>query len=80
MRKAKRDHLGRVHTDQKVLEMIRQRRLVLFIGDQESQNQLKEDYQARVHSDQQVLVIVRREAGPCLWRPIQGLHSLRTLK
>jgi hypothetical protein len=48
--------------------MIRQGRLVLVIGGQESQNLLK-DYQARVHSGQMVLVIARREAGPCQWRP-----------
>jgi hypothetical protein len=61
--KAKVDHLDRVHSDQKVLEMIRQRRLVLVIGVQESQN-ISKDHQAQVHSDQMVLVIARREAGP----------------
>jgi hypothetical protein len=41
--KAKQDHLDQAHSDQMVLEMIRWGRLVLFIGDQESQNYLKED-------------------------------------
>jgi hypothetical protein len=36
--KAKGDHLDRAHSDQMVLEMIRQGRLVLVIGGQESQN------------------------------------------
>jgi hypothetical protein len=35
--KAKGDHLDRVHSDQMVLEMIRQAMLVLFIGGQKSQ-------------------------------------------
>jgi hypothetical protein len=39
-------HLDHVHPDQKVLEMIRRGRLVLFFGGQESQNELKEDYEA----------------------------------
>jgi hypothetical protein len=40
----------------------------------------REDYQARAYSSQMVLVMVRWQAGPCKWRPTQGLHSLRTLK
>jgi hypothetical protein len=38
---AKGDHLDRVHSDQKDLKMIRQGKLVLVIGAQEFQNQLK---------------------------------------
>ncbi len=41
LHKAKGDYLDRVHTDQKVLEVIRRGRLVLVIRGQESQNQLK---------------------------------------
>jgi hypothetical protein len=65
LRKATGDHLDQVHSDQKVLEMIRRGRLVLVIRGQESQNLVKEDYQARVHSYQMVLVIARQETGPC---------------
>ncbi len=46
-----------------VLEMIWRERLILVIGDQESQNQSKEDYQACTY--QMVLVIARHEAGLC---------------
>jgi hypothetical protein len=35
---AKGDHLDRVHSDQKVHKVIRRGRLVLVIGDQESQS------------------------------------------
>ncbi len=35
---AKGGHLDRVNSDQKILEMIRAGRLVLFVGGQESQN------------------------------------------
>jgi hypothetical protein len=35
--KAKGDHLGQVHSDQMVLEMIRRERLVLFFRGLESQ-------------------------------------------
>ncbi len=77
--KAKGDHLDKVHSDQKVLEMIRHRMLVLVIEGQGSQTSSR-DHQARVHSDQMVLVMARWEAGPCKWRPIQGLHSLMMLK
>jgi hypothetical protein len=52
LHKANGNHLDRVHSDQMVFEMIRQGMLVLFIGGQESQSQLKGDGQARVHSDQ----------------------------
>jgi hypothetical protein len=38
LRKAKGDHLDRVHSDQMVLKMIRRGRLVLFIRGLESQN------------------------------------------
>jgi hypothetical protein len=38
LHRAKGDHLDRVHSDQKVLEMIIRRRLVLFISSQEAQN------------------------------------------
>jgi hypothetical protein len=38
LRNAKGDHVDQVHSDQMVLEMIRQGRLVLVIGGQESQN------------------------------------------
>jgi hypothetical protein len=37
-RKAKGHHLDRVHSDQKLLKIIRQGRLVLVIGGKESQN------------------------------------------
>jgi hypothetical protein len=39
LRKAKGDHLDRVHSDQNVLKMIKWGRLVLIIGGQESQTQ-----------------------------------------
>jgi hypothetical protein len=70
---------NQVHSDQKVLKIIRRGRLVLVIGGQESQTS-SSDNQAQVPSDQMVLVIARREAGPCERRPTQGLHSLMTLK
>jgi hypothetical protein len=38
LQKAKGDLLDQVHSDQMVLKMIRQGRLVLVIGDKESQN------------------------------------------
>jgi hypothetical protein len=63
LRKAKRDHLERVYSDQKVLWMIRQGRLVF-----ESQTSSR-DHQARVHSDQKVLMMGKQEADPCEWRP-----------
>jgi hypothetical protein len=62
LRKAKGDHLDRVFSGQKVLEMIRRGRLILVIGDQDSQAS-SWDHQARVHSDQMALVMARREAG-----------------
>jgi hypothetical protein len=55
---------NRVHSDQKVLEIIRRGRLVLVLGGQESQTSLR-DNQAKVHSDQMVLIIARWEACPC---------------
>ncbi len=60
---AKGDHLDQVHSDQKVLDVIRWGRLVLVIGGQESQT-CSRDHQAWVHSDQMVLVMARWEAGP----------------
>jgi hypothetical protein len=51
--KAKGDHLDLVHTDQKVLEMIRQ-------GRPRVSKLTQEDCQARGHSEQMVLVIVRQ--------------------
>jgi hypothetical protein len=38
LHKAREDHLDQVHSDQKILKVIRQGRLVLVIGGQESQN------------------------------------------
>jgi hypothetical protein len=58
LRKAKGDHLDRVHSDQKVLEIIRYGRLVLLIGGK-SLTAKSRDYQARVHSDQMVFRIGR---------------------
>ncbi len=60
----KEDHLDRVHSDQKVLKIIRQGRLVFVIGSQESQTSLR-DHEAQVNSDQMVLVMARGEVGLC---------------
>ncbi len=75
LRKNKRDHLDPVHSDQMVLETVRQGRLVLFIGSQEH----KEDYQAPVHSDQ-IVSHDSHTGGWCERRLTQGLHPLRMLK
>ncbi len=70
-RKAKVDHLDQVHSDQMVLEMIRRGRLVLFIVGQESQkNNSKRTFRPEFT---QIRWLVRRKAGPCEWRPTQGL-------
>jgi hypothetical protein len=61
LHKAKGDQL---HSEQKVLEIIRKGRLVL-LSEAKSLKKLKEDYQARVHSYQMVLVIARQEASAC---------------
>jgi hypothetical protein len=66
LRKAKGDHLDRVHSDQMVLKIIRWGRPVLVIGGQESQTNSR-DHQAQVHSDQMVLVMATWEAGLCEW-------------
>ncbi len=75
----KGDHLDRVHSDQKVLEMIKRGRLVLVFCGQESQTSSR-DHQAWVHSGQMILLVARRKAGPHKRRLTQGLHSLKTLK
>ncbi len=62
LHKAKGDHLDWVHPDQKVLEMIRQGRLVLVIGGQEPQTKLKEP-SGSSSLEQMVLMMARREAG-----------------
>jgi hypothetical protein len=68
LREAKGDHLERVHSDQKVLDVIRHRRLVLLFGTKILKANSR-DHQARVHIDQMVLVMARREADPLERRP-----------
>ncbi len=64
----------RVHSDQKVLQVIRRGRVVLVIRGQESKASSR-DNQARVHSDQIVFMMARWEAGPRK----QRLNSKATL-
>jgi hypothetical protein len=68
----------RVHSDQMVLEMIRQGRLVLVMwSEAKSLKTSSRDYQAWVHLDQLVLVMAMREAGPREQRRTHGQHPLK---
>jgi hypothetical protein len=68
LHKAKGDHLDRVHSDQKVLEMIRHGGWSL-LSEAKSLKTRSRDYQDCVHSDQMVLVMARLKSGPCERRP-----------
>ncbi len=70
-------HLDGVHSDLKVLEMIRWGMLILVIRGQESQTPSSRDHQAQVHPDQMVLMMARQEAGPQERKLTQELHSLK---
>jgi hypothetical protein len=71
---SKEDHLDRVHSDQNVLNGIRQGRLVLVIEGQDCQTNSR-DHQPPVHLDQMVLVMARQETGLHRRKPAQGPHS-----
>jgi hypothetical protein len=67
-----RDHLDRIHSDQKVFEM----RLVLIKAKSLKTNS-KENYEARVDSDQMVLWIATKRLVRVSRGQTQGLHSLK---
>jgi hypothetical protein len=69
-------HLDQVHSDQKVLEMISQGRLILVIKGQESQQISSRDHQAQVYSGRKGLVMARGEAGLNKQRPERKGYTL----
>jgi hypothetical protein len=61
------DHLDRVYSGQKVIEVTRWGGWS-FWSEATSLKTKPRDHQAQVHSDQMGLVMARQEAGPCEWR------------
>jgi hypothetical protein len=69
-------HLDPVHSDQKVLVVIRQWRLIL-LSKAKSLKTSPRDHQAQVHLDQMILVIAGGRLVLISRAQSQGLHSLQ---